>query len=158
YGIYLNASNNLVEGNIVGLNAAGTAKIGNTFDGVFANWDGNTVGGTAAGAGNVISGNGRDGIGVTIVNSMTIQGNFVGTDINGTAALGNPSFGVDISNSGGALVGGSSAAARNIASGNGQDGIIIRGNISSAGNTVQNNYAGTDVTGTVALGNGHSGI
>src|SRR5262249_24714789 len=58
-----------------------------TIDGVklFAGTTGNTVGGTAAGAGNLISGNGSSG--VTVSDSGTtgnvVQGNDVGTDANG---------------------------------------------------------------------------
>ena len=51
----------------------------------------NTIGGTAAGARNVISGNGSDGV-VFIDGSATgnlVAGNYIGTDVTGTMALGN---------------------------------------------------------------------
>ena len=54
------SSGNLVAGNFIGTNAAGTAALGNSDNGVrIVGCPGNTVGGTAAGAGNVISGNGE---------------------------------------------------------------------------------------------------
>src|SRR5205085_12130317 len=56
------ASGNLIQGNYIGTNAAGTAGLGNAGDGIFVVSGSNTVsnctiGGTTAGAGNVISGN-----------------------------------------------------------------------------------------------------
>ena len=52
------ATGNVVEGNYIGTNAAGTGAVGNTSLGVYVGAPGTTVGGTASGAGNVISGNG----------------------------------------------------------------------------------------------------
>ena len=57
------ASNNAVLGNFIGTNAAGTAALGNGTGVVIDNGaSNNTIGGTGAGAGNVISGNSVDGI------------------------------------------------------------------------------------------------
>ena len=54
---------NIIQGNYVGLNAAGTAPIGNTDDGVdLSDTPGNTVGGTDPAARNVISGQGDIGL------------------------------------------------------------------------------------------------
>ena len=52
-----------------------------------------------------------------------------------------------------AVIGGTTASARNVISGNAANGLRI-----GIGNTVQGNFIGTDVTGTAALGNGESGI
>ena len=49
---------NVIENNFIGLDAAGTKAIGNEYAGVEDFGSGNTYGGTAAGLGNVISGNG----------------------------------------------------------------------------------------------------
>ena len=60
----------MVEGNLIGTNASGTA-MANTSEGVLIQDGGtsNTVGGTSAGAGNVISGNG--GVGVSLDGTST---------------------------------------------------------------------------------------
>jgi len=58
------ATGNIIQGNYIGSNAAATSALGNGLDGVTIS-DGassNTVGGTAAGDGNVITGNGADGV------------------------------------------------------------------------------------------------
>ena len=49
----------------------------------------NTIGGTAPGAGNVISGNVTYGLRLQGTGGNTIEGNFIGTDRTGTKALGN---------------------------------------------------------------------
>ena len=83
-----------------------------------------TIGGTTPGSGNLISGN--NGSGVLIdspqAGGIVIQGNMIGTDVTGTVALGNmrASTSVDASN---VQIGGVSAAARNVISGNGFAGI-----------------------------------
>ena len=76
----------------------GTTALGNGSDGVRIWSSGNTVGGTAAGAGNVISGNGTHGVHIIGPRNL-VQGNRIGTDVTGTRALGNDSGGVDISTS-----------------------------------------------------------
>ena len=146
-----------VVGNRIGLNAAGTAALGNVFDGVriTGGAHGNTVGGTTAAARNLIGGNRV--IGVEISGAGTtdnaILGNYIGTDVNGTLARGNTLNGVSISASGN-VVGGTSAGARNIVSGNGGNGIAISGD----GVRVQGNFIGTDATGALDLGNSGAGV
>ena len=85
----------------------------------------------------------------------TIQGNFIGANAAGTAALPNDASGISIASSPSPLVGGASAAARNIISGNGLHGIVFN---DSRNGTVSGNYIGTDVTGNVDLGNAGNGV
>ncbi len=144
-----------IQGNIIGLNAAGTGIIANTGDGIALSSDNNQVGGTTAAARNIISGNTSDGIALDGDNNI-VQGNYIGTDITGTVDLGNTDDGIDISGATN-TIGGTTAGARNIISGNDQDGIEI-GNATATGNIVQGNYIGTDVTGTLDLGNSDDGI
>src|SRR5208283_2922903 len=72
-GIEINGNgttDNVVLGNRIGLTAAGTSALPNLGDGVLLNAPANVIGGTAQGAGNVISGN--LGSGVRITNSLPL--------------------------------------------------------------------------------------
>ncbi|MBC7929612.1 MAG: PD40 domain-containing protein, partial [Rubrivivax sp.] len=86
----------------------------------------------------------------------TVTGCYIGTNAAGTAALVNNQNGIFISSANN-TIGGTTAAARNLISGNGSIGININGS-GATGNTVQGNLIGTDVTGTSALANTINGI
>ncbi|MCH9662080.1 MAG: right-handed parallel beta-helix repeat-containing protein, partial [Gammaproteobacteria bacterium] len=152
---------NTVLGNYIGTNATGTAAIGNSSAGLRIDLgaSGNTVGGTTTSARNVISGNSGDGVYVSDsgTDSNVIQGNFIGTNAAGTAALANTDRGVQIENSASnTQIGGTVAGAGNVISGNSNDGIIISN--SSIGTLIEGNFIGTDLTGTIDLGNGTWGV
>ena len=152
-------SSNIVQGNYIGLDITGAVAIKNAVGVSMYLAPNNTVGGTDAGAGNVISGN--DLVGVSIFLSTAtgnvVQGNYIGTDATGTVAVGNGDLGINIVSSANNVVGGTTPEARNIVSGNVGDGIhVFLSN--SPDNVIQGNYIGTDVTGTVAVGNGGKGI
>ncbi|GEM_PF-1010211 len=160
---------NLILGNYIGTNVFGNNALGNTHYGIFiVNSSDNQIGGTAAGARNVISGNGiigsAIGIGVYMVGNSTgnhVLNNFIGTNSAGDAAVPNTFSGVNIgnfpgSNSIGAtdnLVGGTASGSRNVISGNVSAGVAIRN-----GNRAVGNYIGVDATGSAALGNDDAGI
>ena len=158
-GVYLNSSSNVIEGNFIGVDQAG-AVAGNSqgisADGAYA---GNTVGGTIPQARNVLSGNGFANFlmdYVAMPGSFLVEGNYVGTDSTGKIALGGA--GVFIAGQG-VVVGGTISGAGNLLSGaNGTPGVSMYAdagsNSTAAGNLVQGNLIGTDVTGKVALGNG----
>jgi autotransporter-associated beta strand protein len=153
---------NLVEGNYIGTDVIGTTPLSNADNGVVISGGAanNTIGGTMAGARNVISGNHFDG--VAIFNSGTtgnlVQGNYIGTDVTGTTALGNGDEGVIIFGSAANnTIGGTATGARNLISGNGIDGVDILDS-GTTDNVVQGNYIGTNSTGTIALGNGDAGV
>ncbi|MEE9597348.1 MAG: choice-of-anchor Q domain-containing protein, partial [Acidiferrobacterales bacterium] len=137
-------SNNRVESNFIGTNAAGTTALGNGDDGVSIQVDANnnTIGGTAPTARNVISSNGGDGILIqnAAANNL-VQGNYIGTDISGTTNLGNGAgslgSGVRFWNAGTNTVGGVAAGASNIIAFNGRDGVEIQG--TSTGITISGN-------------------
>ena len=168
YGVFMSeagASGTVVTGNYIGTNIAGTAAVPNSFSGISSLRAGNhRIGGTQAGQGNLVSGNLGTGIELSGATSGTrIEGNFVGTNAAGTAAIPNGS-GVGIRIYGGSnnVVGGTTPGARNLISGNGPPGnghgirLEIYGN--SSGNRIEGNYIGTDVTGLLPLGNGGAGI
>lgn len=163
YGVYLfgaSATGNVVQGNLIGLNADGTAALGNGSHGTLL-WDapGNTIGGDVDGAGNVISGNTDYGVYIFGAGSdgNMVQGNLIGTDAAGAADLGNLSNGVTVAYGASNTVGGSTASARNVISGNDQAGVVIA-YPDASGNLVQANFIGTDAAGTAALGNAYRGV
>lgn len=152
-GIEISGNANVVQGNFIGTNAAGTSSVRNLTAVVIFNsqFTDNLIGGTAAGAGNLISGN-STAIS-TNGNATTIQGNLIGTDVTGTIKLPNNATAIQALGLN-TLIGGLTPGARNIISGNLGDGVFIRG----AGSKLQGNYIGTDITGTLALGNTGNGV
>ena len=151
-GIFLNnCNNNVIQGNHIGVDAAGTTARPTTIGIRLINSSNNLIGGTTAAARNVISGNSSSGIEIGGTGN-TIQGNFIGTNAAGTAALNNAFNGIGISSSQFTdnLIGGTAAGAGNLISGNGR-GISASG----SGTIIQGNLIGTDITGTKRLPNGN---
>jgi uncharacterized repeat protein (TIGR01451 family) len=148
-------ANNLLAGNIIGVSAAGSTAIGNG-DGVFVNAGATTVGGTATGAGNVISGNPGGGLGIFNSTNTLVQGNRIGTSADGLTALGNGDVGLLVGGGTGTTVGGSATGARNVISGNEGHGISI--NTPGTGTVVSGNFIGVTANGVSPLGNKGSGV
>jgi hypothetical protein len=159
-GIYVEPFNStvLVQGNYIGTNADGTTAMPNLSHGIVLGRAGVVVGGTAAGAGNLISGNGGDGINI-LSPSHTIQGNLIGTDVSGTLALSNIGDGIETFRADGTLIGGTTPVARNVISGNRENGVRF-GVVDNPQNPirVEGNYIGVNRFGTGALGNGWHGV
>src|SRR6266567_6694628 len=152
-GIDIVSGGATVQGNFIGTNAAGTAALPNSGSGILISGGSGTIGGTTPGAGNVISGNSFEGILLfNDLNGVNVQGNLIGTDVTGHVSLGTQRVGIFINTTspGAAIIGGTTAAARNIISGN-EDGFDL--NTFSTGITIQGNYIGTDITGSAALPN-----
>ncbi len=97
------------------------------------------------------------GIGITAGSGNSIVGNYIGTNVAGTAQAGNNRQGILITNSTGNTIGGTSAADRNVISGNRQRGILIYESAAS-GNQVLGNYIGTNASGSAALTNQQMGV
>jgi YVTN family beta-propeller protein len=152
------ASNNMVQGNLIGTDKDGASALGNANNGVaIISANNNVIGGISPGAGNVISGN--DGHGVTISDASannTLQGNLIGTDKNGASALGNVGSGVRVANASNNLIGGINPGEGNVISDNEENGVHILG--TGTGNRAQGNLIGTDKNGAVALGNDYNGV
>jgi len=158
YGIEIEyADNNVVSGNYIGTDVNGTAALDNRDGGItiwYAQF--NTIGGTTPGERNIISGNDDIGVLIEEASNNVVSGNYIGTDVNGTAALGNSWVGVVIwDESQFNTIGGTTPGERNIISGNDENGILIE---EASNNVVSGNYIGTDVTGTAPIGNGDYGI
>ncbi len=149
---------NLVQGNFIGTDVNGTAGLGNRNGVLISSSPNNTIGGTAAGARNIISGNTNAGISIhSGASGNTVQGNFVGANVAGTAAIPNGCGacligGIDIDDSPNNLIGGATAAARNVISGNNGDGIGLW-EMNTTGTQVLGNFIGTQADGASALGN-----
>jgi titin len=154
----IGSSNETIQGNLVGTDATGTKRLGNGDDGIYISGPSNVlIGGTVASARNIVANNGNIGIDTfSKAVGLTIQGNYVGTDITGTKPMGNTHAGIFIWSPTNVLIGGTTPAARNIISNNGGDGI---GTFASGqAMTISGNFIGTDVTGTVPMGNGGAGV
>ena len=158
----------VIAGNLIGTNATGTAALGNGGDGIVAAVNNARIGtgrafsGTQtvlSTGGNVISGNGRNGILVTGT-SASISGNYIGTNLAGTAAIGNAANGIELQSSG-ATVGGLENIG-NVISGNAINGVLVDNPAPSrqaaGSNRIQGNFIGTNATGDAAVGNGGNGI
>jgi titin len=153
------SDNNLVQGNFIGTDASGRRALGNTFSGItIFGGNSNLVGGATTAARNIVSANKLSGVYVT-TNSVgnLVQGNFIGVDVTGSHALGNVINGISIDNASLNTVGGITAGARNVISGNTNYGIEVFGT-AATGNVIQGNYIGPDVSGRSPLGNSLCGI
>ena len=131
HGIQIeNSGSNQIEGNYIGTDVTGTLDLGNSLDGVdiALGAQSNTIGGSTAGERNIISGNVQSGVRIADpgTDKNIVSGNYLGTDVTGTLALGNTVIAVFISQ--GAqfnTVGGDTPGKRNIISGN-DHGVFIR--------------------------------
>ena len=95
------------------------------------------MGGTTAGARNLISGNKFDGVIMQEGTENKVLGNRIGTTANGTGALGNGEVGVLIHGSNNAVGDGTSAGSNTIAF-NGDDGVVVDGT-AATGNMISRN-------------------
>ena len=152
------SNGNVITGNFIGTDVAGTAALPNGSQGAGAVIIGGTssnniIGGTTPSARNLISGNVGEGVFCQLGAGNTVQGNLIGTDVTGTLALGNTDRGV-VTTALNTLIGGTTVDARNVISANNR-GVDLNGGSSD---TVQGNFIGTDITGTIALGNPNAGL
>jgi len=159
HGILVLKPNNTLEGNRIGVNRAGTELFTQTGEHtpIRVNGPGIFTLPNAANylviKNNVIGGCGGRGL-EHFSHTCIIQGNHIGTDITGTVNLGNGD-GVSISHqSHSNLFGGPLPEHSNVISGNELSGFGVAG----ANNMFQNNFIGTDITGTFAIPNNFQGI
>jgi hypothetical protein len=143
--------NFVVEGCFLATNADGTqalspSNVAISIDG----YQNARIGGTDPADRNLLSGlHGGTHIVLGNVTGTVVQGNLIGTDVTGLRKITTSPASVSIGSGTGNVIGGTSAAARNVMT----DEISIGGsgvNVAT-GNFVQGNFIGTDVTGTTAL-------
>ena len=152
-----------VQGNFIGTDVTGLAALGNgNYGVVIFNGNGHII------ASNVVSAN-FVGVGTNAGPAVVIQGNLIGTDAAGLAAIPNQIAGVGAFNGGdGTQIGGAAGAAGtpcvfpcNLISGNSGFGILLGTGGSSIGqdhDVVQGNCIGTQIDCASPLPNGTDGI
>lgn len=142
----INAPDALIQGNWIGLAPDGNTARGNASGIGLSGVDSDN----ATIVGNVISGNATWAIAAQDNSGHVIEGNRIGTNAAGTAAVGNGQQGIILTNETNITVGGSSPGSANLISGNGGDAILLTGgkNIAITGNLI-----GTNAAGTAAIGN-----
>jgi len=157
-GVYLSSdtTGTTISGNYIGTTANGLSALPNVTGitlrhGVYSN----TIGGSASGAGNLISGNTSDGItingGTTDPHDNTIEGNWIGVDASGLSALPNGQNGIQLLNG----TNHNTIGPDNLISGNVQSAVLIW-TLGTNDNQVKGNLIGTDHTGTSAIPNMNS--
>ena len=143
-GLLIQSDDNVVQGNYIGTSEDGKTEVSNGT-GIEIGSNGNTIGGSGSGEGNVISGNDTYGVhvasAITSVTGNVISGNFIGADVSGNAPLEND-VGVSVDHGPGTLIGGATQADGNVIYG--QTGIDVDGNspVESDGSIIRWNNIG----------------
>lgn len=148
------ATNNLVQGNFIGVAADGSTPMPNV-NGVTVGFNAtnNSIGGAFDGARNVISANTFGGIGNSS-DDNSISNNFIGVDVTGTIARGNGSNGIR-STGFRNIFRDNVVSANNGPPPNGGHGIAI---LDGDENIVERNLVGTGPEGTLDFGNAENGM
>jgi len=167
----LEGSGNIISGNLIGTDISGTSALPNGaaspssgYGAIRIGGNNNLIGTNGDGLsdqleGNLISGNLTSGVELMGENNV-IAGNKIGTDISGTAAIGNSGSGIwswgehsnnRIGTDGNGL---SDFEEGNFIGANGTHGIIVQ----TPNCEIAGNFIGTDAFGTTDLGNAMHGI
>jgi gliding motility-associated-like protein len=167
YGVrIINSNNNIIQGNIIGLDASGISALGNGIRGIELGFNvansanGNIVGGAGAGEGNIISGNSSVNIIVFNGSNNVIKGNSIGVDINGDIVSAGTIYGIEllpfstnpvVDNN---VIGGFAAGEGNIIAGHSQYGVYLDPTGYAANGTTNRNT----IRGNTIYCNGNGGI
>jgi hypothetical protein len=153
------ASGNVIQGNRIGVNAAGTSAIANMGDGVqisagLGNVVGDGLGDLTLAARNIISGNGGDGVHIKNASATNnvVTGNFIGVSAAGTAAIGNHGAGVELEGVVATFLG---FKVVNVIGGNAIGVLLDNG---AQDNAVVNNFIGVGADGVTPVGNLGQGV
>ena len=151
-GIVLDSNNtNTIRCNKIGTNAAGSADLGNGVSGILL--DTSSVNLIEK---NTFSGNGASGIRGSFAQFNTIQSNIIGLSSDDATVIPNGQGGILLLGGISNIIGGTTAAKRNVVSGNGLAGIFLS---NSASNSVKGNYIGVNSSGSgTTFGNTGAGI
>ncbi len=145
-GISLNNTPNItIQGNIIARSGQNGVRV-TAANGV-------TIGGNAAGLGNVIGGNGFSGIGlVDGASNVTILGNTIGAVTITGGTFENQDRGIFLRNVSNVSIGDGTTGGRNVIARNGLQAIMGTG--IASGIAINGNTIGTDATGNAATTNG----
>ncbi len=157
---------NTIADNKIGTTSNDTSALPNTLDGIVISNGGqnNLIGG--ANAGNVIAGNGRDGINIEVGDQIdavapsqnTIQGNLIGVSKEGVS-IPNGRYGISVRNSPDNIIGGNNTGEGNTIANNIADGIRISETSSNFANKASVGGLGTSlVTKNAIFSNGGDGL
>jgi hypothetical protein len=152
-GLYVeNRGGMVIADNRIGISVDGATAQGNGASGILIQGNPADADGAAVLVrNNLISGNAVHGVFIEDSSSVWLQGNRIGTDAAGLAALPNGLSGVSLNVAPRNLIGGTAPGAGNLISGNGAYAISIGGD-RSVGNRIEGNLIGTDATGSAPLG------
>ncbi len=156
-GVWLedqSTADNVILGNYLGTNAAGSAAIPNDFGINAQSAAGTRIGGPTPGERNLVSGNSNTGVRISGADDTAVVGNYIGTDAAGGAPLGNGNQGLRVDNAGHCTVGGATAADGNVISANRDVGVRLAGYAT----VVRNNVVGLDADGAAAMPNLNGGV
>lgn len=159
-GIYVvDANGNRFEGNFIGTDVQGKTGLGNRCSGISISGvqggsgsSNNKVGGSTPQARNLISSNGCVGVEIGPTGNNQVQGNYVGSDVTGTAPLPNNTDGIYIFNvSQDNLIGGVAEGQANLIAFNGGDGVQVLGGYGAKHNTITRNRIHSNTGKGIAL-------
>lgn len=161
------AEGSVVQGNQIGVAGPALniyAQRGNALEGILVESSSNAIGGPVAGAGNVVSANGGDGIRFTGVATTRnhVDGNYIGAAPGGgyrfgSGEPGNGGDGIRFEDAPNNRVGGAQPEQRNVISANQGAGVRLTGS-STVSNLLLGNYIGLTADGESALGNNLEGV
>lgn len=154
------STSNTLTGNKIGTRASGNIALPNSGDGIVIQSSGNQIGGNQVGLRNVISGNGKTGITISglAASNNVIEGNMIGTSLNGSAAIPNVGDGIRVLNASNNRIGSATeSAARNVISGNGGSGVTFS-QAGASGGLLVGNFIGVASNGQSPLGNTSNGV
>ena len=146
-------TDNVVMGNYIGLSVDGLQAIPNVTGCIINQGQKNTIGGTEAGMGNLISGNQTNGVQIEgNATENTVIGNQIGVDSAG-GPLGNGGEGVAILGGNNTQIGGNLAGTPNLIAYNANNGVYISSS-TSVGNRVQQNAIHSNALEGIVLAEG----
>ncbi len=157
YGVLVNGTNsnsNVILGNRVGTNAAGTGALKNEVGIRLEGTADTVIGGSATGAGNLVSGNRLWGIELLESARAIVAGNVVGLNAAGTAAIPNIHGIIVNVNAADSRIGTNAdgfndVGERNVFAGNSGNNVLVQ--LGAKRTAVAGNYIGTDPSGTVGI-------